>query len=561
MRSKRLLASAAISLLATSAMLSTTASASSNSKTLSFTVYQPYFTKSPLGTAAQKVWTQDMEKYLGVKLNITWDQLPFSTFLGKESTYLASGNLADVSLLTSQQDINTAGNEGAIVNLMPYLKKGDMPYYAKWLKQNDNLAKVESNGHLYYFSNGLYNGPSTQFGTQETWMVRYDIFQKYHIPIPQSLNQVYTDALRLKKLFPKSYPVGSQWAGTGGVINIDTVFAHMNHTEGDVYFNGLKYVFGPSADYGRYKATIEFLHKLYAQKLLDPNFLTISSSQFPSLADSGEFFMVPNGFGEDLNPSQGGSLNTGSFKGQWVAIPVPKNLYGQVSWHNASDGPGYQMDPRWGSVISSKANNIPLLVKLLDYQYSPQIFNLYNYGIQGKTFQLVNGKPQFLPSILKTKNHEPPIDKPLLQKLPVGAGSGIRIGIQWIPENRDAENQMFGLMPVYLHGKITWDGMWSFTSQTSDGLKSVDPNNFAPSLPLSAQQQTQIANDTTALSTYMNEQLAKFILGQESFSQWPQFVKQAESIGNVQQVVSWDNAALKTLETQNHWSYRASVGK
>lgn len=62
------------------------------------------------------------------------------------------------------------------------------------------------------------------------------------------------------------------------------------------------------------------------------------------------------------------------------------------------------------------------------------------------------------------------------------------------------------------------------------------------------------------MNLYMNEQLSKFILGQKSFSQWASFVQQLVSIGHVQQVLSWDNAALATLEKQNHWSYRQSLG-
>jgi len=535
--------------------------ASAQTSTLNVSVYQPNFGETAQGSPLQQIWLDDMEKYMGQSLAINWTEIPSSEYQTKEPIYLASGRLADISLLETPADIVKAGQEGAIVNLMPYLKKGDMPYYKKFLEQDGNLSKVEDNGQLYSFSDGIYSDPYTNYGTQWSWMYRFDIFKKNHLPIPTSLQQMYLEGLKLKKLYPNSYLIGATVGGLNQWYSLDTVLAIMNHTNVGFYFNGKTFGFGPVTDYGRYEATIEYMHKLYASGLLDPNFLTIQGSQFNSEADQNKFFIVPDGWAAWTNNSQGANLNVKGFSGQWGIAAPPKNLYGQVSWKMSTVLPGFSSPSPWGSVISSRAQNIPQLVKLLDYEYSPQIIDLYNYGVKGVTYTIgKNGQPQFTARALKVGPGEDPSNSPFLNKFPVDPGSTKRIGIQWIPQSRVAEDQIYGDIPVSKDGKYFETTIWHFSSMADGGVKSINPNGFVPVLPLTDQQNNQIASISTNLSTYMEENVAKFITGKESFSQWPAFIKALKSQGNIQQVIDWDNAALSQVEKTDHWSYGQAIG-
>lgn len=537
-------------------------SAHSRTKTLTFSVYDAYFQKPPTGTPAQRAWTSMMEKYLGVKLNIHWQYVPWTEYGTKQPTYLSSGNLQDVSLLTNNTDIINAGQEGAIVNLMPYLKRGDLPYYKKYLMQNGNLSKVETKGALYFFADGLAANKYIQYGTQWAWLFRFDIFKKNHLPIPSSMQQLFTEGVKLKKIYPHSYMLGSWWAGLGQWYSIDTVFDVMNHTYPGFYFNGSRYVYGPTSNYAAFKRTTEWLHKMYAAGLIDPNFLTLQTSQFASEADKNQFFVVPNNFAEVLNNVQGSNLNVKGFSGQWGTAAPPKNLSGQISWKMSSVVPGINYPGDGGIVISSRAPNIPQLVKLIDYQYSPQIMDLYNYGIKGVTYTLTkNGQPRFTKRALAVPPGQSPANSKFLNSFPVDPGSNVRVGIQWIPQSRSAENQLYGTIPVEMNGRYFRSTIWHFSSISSGGQASVFPNNLAPVLPLSTQQNNIVANSTTALTDYLSAGLAKFVLGKESFGHWNQFIAGLKKQANIQQVLNIDNAGLKKMETVNHWSYKAVLGK
>ena len=45
-------------------------------ETVDLTLYRAIFSASPIGTPIEEEWQARMEDYLGVKLNITWDELP-----------------------------------------------------------------------------------------------------------------------------------------------------------------------------------------------------------------------------------------------------------------------------------------------------------------------------------------------------------------------------------------------------------------------------------------------------------------------------------------------------
>jgi hypothetical protein len=185
--------------------------------------------------------------------------------------------------------------------------------------------------------------------------------------------------------------------------------------------------------------------------------------------------------------------------------------------------------------------------------------DLYNYGVLGQTYTIGKNGPQYTKKALAVPAGQSPANSSYLNSFPVDPGSNVRIGIQWIPQSRVAENSLYGTIPAEMNGKYFQSTIWHFSSISSGGLASVWPNTFAPLLPLTSQQDTLIANTTTNLNNYLSAGLANFVLGKESFSQWPQFINNLKKQGNIQQVLNLDNAALHQLEKTNHWSYYAIV--
>lgn len=187
--------------------------------------------------------------------------------------------------------------------------------------------------------------------------------------------------------------------------------------------------------------------------------------------------------------------------------------------------------------------------------------NLYNFGIEGQTYTIgKDGNPQFTKQILNVPSGQSPANNKTLTSLPVDPGGAIRIGIQWIPQSRAAESQLYGEVPVYMNGKYFNADTTHFSSISAGGVASINPNDFAPTLPLTSQQTTEIANIQTNVTNYEKENLAGFITGKESFADWGTFIKNLQAQGNIQKVLDMDNAALAQFEKSTNWSYDKAIG-
>ena len=80
-------------------------------ETVNLTLYRAIFSASPIGTRIEEEWQARLEDYLGVKLNITWEELPFAEFNTKMPVYLAAGDWADAFQVSavSYDEINEFG--------------------------------------------------------------------------------------------------------------------------------------------------------------------------------------------------------------------------------------------------------------------------------------------------------------------------------------------------------------------------------------------------------------------------------------------------------------------
>lgn len=494
---------------------------SENVDELSFSVYNPIFSKSPLGTLAQDKWQEYMEDYLGVKLNIDWQEQNSNDYNQKQQVYLASGDFADVFIIIADP-VNNAmqlGKAGMLVNINDY--KDNIPYYSEFLNTGNERSRIEtSDGEIYAFLNSSV-GNNT--GTQAVNAIRKDIFEKENIKIPETLEEYYEAAKILKQKYPDSYPISY----LRDPANFILYFFGLNHTHPNIYYNGKEYVYGPVDDEERFKDTVEYLRKLYAEGLLDPEFLTQSTDQAMQKMLNGKCFMSPAFMGIRINQY----INTEDSGVEWGIIAEPKNLYNEVSWKSSSNVKGKSLNVIYMTAISTKAEHPDLLVKLLDYQYSDKMIELANWGIEGVTFTKdENGNRDYTDEI---KNSDNPQLK--LAEYGVNQSQSVKCGIQFMPTDNDSATKLLAPVPVYKDGSWQKENYWQFTSD-ADGDASVNPNDNKPPVSLSAEETEETATMVTALWTYTNENVYSFITGSKSMSEWDPFIDGMKQIGDYEYI-------------------------
>jgi putative aldouronate transport system substrate-binding protein len=230
---------------------------------LSLSIERPIFTSSPKGTLVETTWLKALEAYMGLPLELDIRESGLGDYGERLSVYLASGDWADIFLTTNgTTSIYELGQDGMLLNLRDYPGQ-TKNFFA--LAQGNELKRITApDGGIYGFSDLLI---STYNGTQETIQVNVEVFEKHNINIPETLEELYNAAKQLKALYPDSFPI----SGTPGLLH-QAIFLAYGERRGGVYYNGQEYVYGPRQP--GYKKGLEFLHKLYAEKLLDPEYFT-----------------------------------------------------------------------------------------------------------------------------------------------------------------------------------------------------------------------------------------------------------------------------------------------
>ncbi|WP_435170649.1 hypothetical protein [Paenibacillus glycanilyticus] len=495
-------------------------------KELSFEVMIPKFGVDPADTLIQKEWQKEMESYLGVKLNIKWNRLQWGNeYSEKSKVMLASGEIPDVMLVQGKDQIDDYGAEGLLADLTPYVNEN--PNYKTFVEATPDSEKYlySADKKIYAFFDG-YNNPTDLEPSQFNPAYRLDIFEKNGIKIPETIDEFYDAAKKLKELYPDVYPVGisQPWLLYNGFFN-------SFHANSGIYYNGEKFVFGPTEE--NFKEALQFINKLYSEKLLDPAFMTDDLDQSRPKATTGKTFMYPDifsGYVTEFNTNNQASV-------KWTNSLFPSSKYGK-GWQQWAEPSGKGLNNDSGIVISAKAKHPELLAKLIDHQYSEKMMDLMNWGVEGTTYVVKDGKKELAPNILNASNiYEE------LNKYGVGTTNKARAGIVWTPQDKLAKYTDPGSITTFYHdGKAEEISYW--VANGTYAKDAVSPNDFAPRVVFTKDENDKKASIMTPIDTYVNESMIKFIKGEMKFSEWDDFQNKLKKMGDYEEVVKMFNDKL-----------------
>lgn len=488
-------------------------------------------------TLARVSWQEAMEAYMGREVEIDWKPVDYDSRLEADKLYLAAGKFEDVFVAQpgDQEIINQLGEAGLLVNIMDY--EDLLVYYKPWLEDNNNAARVmTSDGKMYGFALGEYG---THTGNQQLFIYREDAFVEHGIKIPETQEEFYEAAKAFKELYPNSFPVGG---GRGRGTNYDgyLVWLQINHTWYTMYYNGEEFIYGPAQDTEAWKATIEFLSKMYAEGLIDPELLTQSNDQCTERMLGDYHFMVPSYFaGEQaqLNNSESHPDVT------WAFAPRPLSYDGRVGWKPSSLMPTYKLTPGDMNVISTKAKDIEAIVKFIDYQYSPEIMDILNWGVEGVTYTVdENGKKSFIDEIRNA-----------LQPRKAAEAYGLSVSSSSFPALREVKerNAWSGVFPsirVYANGEyFDYDDMWKFSYDYEHQEESVFPNEIAPPIQYTEDERDFRIEVLTALDTYVKEGFMQFITGGKPIEEFEAWQQTLINVGDYETLAAMMNEKLEAF--------------
>ncbi len=469
------------------------------------------FSALPSGTAAvvsdysQVKCFVEMEKRTGVKLEFIHPPQGAGQENEKFNLMMASNDLPDLiytGWASKAGGPQKFAKEGQIISLNQYVSKY-APNFSKLLESNSEYKKqvMDDNGDMYYFPLTTIDSTTR---LNKGFIIRNDWVEKLGLELPTTTDDFYN----ILKAFRERDPNENELEDEIPFVT-DTISQFVFHLvwpwgiswgggsfSPDFALKGDKIVYGPIEPEA--KEALAWINKLYNEKLIDPDF---STSDRPAMKTKVTTGLSGVWYGYT------GAQYTGYLKEMETIDP---NF--ELATFPTPIAPGidksYNFDPGMknlntgiGIAITSQCKNIKEAVKWLDYAYSDEGILLYSFGIEGDTYNMVNGNPILSDAVMK--------DVSLLTP----AVTSIN-GWAMIQDPRFFEQYTSKV------GKENFD-RWGI---------STPERRIPQQISYTTEENRIISTKLTDIKTLADEMFYKFVMGREPLSEFDKFVDTVNSM-------------------------------
>lgn len=380
------------------------------------------------------------------------------------------------------------------------------PNLKKVLDENPEVDKqVKTDDGQYYSFPTLMLGDYAKV----CWgiIVRDDVLSKMGETMPTTIDEWYN---LLKKVKEQTGMTPICIADTS--LMTDGFIGAYNTRDGFYQLDGKVY-YGP-LDPG-YKDFLIEMNKWFEEGLLDPDIGTIEDDQKTAKILSDKVFATLGYVGSGI----GQLLQSTEIEGFDLAgAPYPTLEKGQKSKfanYANSNANGY------AGAITKDCKNIEAAYKVLDYGYSPEGQLVMNFGIEGESYEMVDGKPVYTELI--TKN-------------PDGLTMAQAMG-QYIRASQSASMlKTDDYMLQYLQTDQQKEALTTWMD-TDAKLTLMPPITMTPE---ESGEYARIIND---INTTKEAFVWKLIRGEESFDNYDKFIETLKGFG-IDKAIEIQQAAL-----------------
>jgi putative aldouronate transport system substrate-binding protein len=425
---------------------------------------------------------------------------------------IGSGQFPDAGIVTLSQ-AEVYGSQGAFLDLKPIIDKVG-PNIKKYLDEHPDykVLVTSKDGKIYGL---MQEYPKISYVT----FYRSDMFEKAGIKeLPKTVGEFTDDLKKLKETY-KNVPNFYPFTGRDNYIKFTEAFDAQDKIDASgkvhgIYDNGRGFdIYSPG-----FKQLVQWYISLYNDKLIDPEWVagtaTEDTWQTKMLTGKGavsnDFFTRPSWF-----MNNGGPKNDPNYSMK-VMNPFLDANGNQTKV--APYAPQYRIDRDF--VINAKAKDkAEAIVKFIDYAFSDEGRTLMNYGVEGQSYKVENGKKEYIVKFEKEGNQ--PLGTPvwnfLQDRLTFPAPANNAAYYQWMD-----------------------DLTKSFATTYFDKYTA----NY-PTLKYTTDQLKERSSLLPKVQDAVNANLVKFITGKRPMSEWDAFLKEMEQTG-YKKIVDIDQAAYNS---------------
>ncbi|WP_157683325.1 extracellular solute-binding protein [Microlunatus soli] len=472
--------------------------------TISFMSGRPSQTADDWNTVAAM---KKMEKQSGV--HIDWGLVPSEGATEKRNLSLASGDYPEVIYRTGLGAVDLAkyGEQGTLIPLNTLIDKY-MPNLKAILAENPDIKRGMTfpDGKIYGLPT-IYDPEFASLQMQYKLWVRKDWLAKFGMKTPTTLDEYAAYLKAVKTKDPngngKADEIPLTDGGEGGTLYqmLRSSFGVGNRGTSSGYLDAqpddpTTVRFYPASD--GYRDLMGYLHKLYADGLIQKDVFTNDAGKFNNLGS------------QDLIGSaatQSPAAFFGKVGKNYVALPpLKKTASDPVPEWNA-EGSGLRGMGQF--VITDKAEHPVAAARWMDYFYGDEGAKLFFLGIEGTTYQKSGTDYEFLPQIA---------------------------------DNPDGLTVDEALKPyvIYLGGSypgIVRESYFKGTegsAQAVEGTKQVADHGIDevwPGFTYGSDEATELDTISADVDKFTDESRSAFISGKKPLSDWDDYVAKFDQMG------------------------------
>lgn len=446
--------------------------------------------------------TREIFSKTNVQLHL--ESVPTSNYEERKNALIATNNIPDV-ITVNLNDIQMYARTGIFLNISDYLDVA--PNFKKAIEDREEIKKMLVDGKLYAFP----TLEKYRVAVAPQPLMRVDLLEKLNLKEPRTFDELYEVLLAFKKAYPDSIPFVGSRRGTlymlGQLAYPMGAGGFEGFSSSGMYFEPReeKYVFGPTSD--RYESVVAYLNKLYSQGLLDPDYAVNTQQMAVEKLSSGRSFFTYDNNTHAVrlfNPA----LAQIDPKAKFNMIGPLQNQFGETRSLR------YERD--WlgtSSAISSKVKDPEAVVRFFDWLYSDEGMLVSNFGIEGETYELKNGEPHILQSILDAHKDQQDVFSATQSTL----GVGYLTFAKYVHEGTLAD----------ISEKLLIEMADFIDRHTEDGTIQFMGTNP----PFTEEESETLRRLEVQVTTIFEQGVDRFIMGARPMSEWGAFRQQMLDAG------------------------------
>ncbi|MCK8435083.1 extracellular solute-binding protein [Streptomyces sp. D2-8] len=467
---------------------------------------------------------KELTKRTGVTLKPV--DVPLADYEKKRSVLIGAGDAPFLIPKTYHPSEVAFVSSGAILPVSDYVKL--MPNFRdkvrKW-KLEPELDAIRQSDGKYYLLPGLHEKVKSGYSLS----FRTDVLDKHGLSLPTTWDEVHDVLTALKEEYPGTYPWTDRWS-TNTPFPCGALFSYLGQAHGvkagwtydNITFDAKARTFVFTGATDGYRRMVEYLRRIVAEKLLDPESFTQQDDQAVQKLLAEKSYVI-SANSQELVQNYRYNLEK-QIKGAKIEmVPVPLGPAGPVVLG------GTRLEN--GVMVSSKAlesDDFVAMMQFLDWLwYSDEGQKFCKWGVEGVTHTRSGDRFRLKP------------------------------GISLMGSDPDAAKDLqkdYG----FFNGVFTYGGSWDLVSSSfspdekkfQDAMAQREQLPIDPAHPLQSFEQEQATLWDTPLKDHVIQNTLQFVLGKRPLSQWDAYLAELKS-KNMQQLVDLHNKAYERFKKEN----------